>query len=338
MAENERAHFVCLTCSSRKKACDKALPACGPCVKRGLSCKYDDSGKKEKASRTYNPGKHFVASDTWSSPSSQASAAHSSWSAYSNWTTSPDTMSSSASVSQSIHSSLNQQVQEVMNFTNLTAEDISQIYFRSFHRLYPIISPELFQRVASKYAQAGHVAPSTDYSILILAMFLGITLPGHYRHSAFSLTGQEQLYVRIKSLLAQVQSSISPSLAFVQVMFVLTIWEYTRARPEAAYSSINTCASMARILGIGNELLEQPGEHHGSTNLDLVEIERRNVAWAIALLERFVSAYAEQNEKNTQLLQDHIGRNEQQKYTTPHTISRSVLPAAFRFAPIRFIS
>lgn len=277
MAETERAHFVCLTCSSRKKACDKALPACGPCVKRGLSCKYDHSGKKEKSSRAYNPGKHFVASDAWSTPSSQGSAAHSS----------PDTVSSSASISQSIHDSLNQQVQDVMNFTNLTADDISQRYFQSFHRLYPIISPELFQRVASKYAQGGNVAPSTEYSILILAMFLAITLPGHHRHSAFSLTGQEQLYVRIKSLLAQVQAAISPSLAFVQVMFIVTIWEYTRARPEAAYSSINTCASLARILGVGNELLEQPG-HPYSYKFDLVEIERRNVAWAIALLERYV--------------------------------------------------
>lgn len=280
MAETERAHFVCLTCSSRKKACDKALPACGSCVKRGLSCKYDDSGKKEKSSRAYNPGKHFVASDTWSSPSSQASAAHS------NWTGSPDTVSSSASISQSIHDSLNQQVRDVMSFTKLTANDISQRYFQSFHRLYPIISPQLFQQVASKYTQGGNVAPSTDYSILILAMFLAITLPGHHRHSAFSLTGQEQLYVRIKSLLAQVQTAISPSLAFVQVMFIVTIWEYTRARPEAAYSSINTCASLARILGVGNVLLEQP-ENQYSNEIDLVEMERRNVAWAIALLERY---------------------------------------------------
>lgn len=173
-----------------------------------------------------------------------------------------------------------------MSFTNLTADDISKRYFQSFHRLYPIISPELFQRVASKYA-GGNTPPSTDYSILILAMFLAITLPGHHRHSAFSLTGQEQLYVRIKSLLAQVQTAISPSLAFVQVMFIVTIWEYTRARPEAAYSSINTCASLARILGVGNELLEQPGHQYGNTNIDLVEMERRNVAWAIALLERY---------------------------------------------------
>jgi hypothetical protein len=280
MAETERAHFVCLTCSSRKKACDKALPACGPCVKRGLSCKYDASGKKEKSARAYNPGKHFVASDTWSSPNSQGSAAHTSW------TGSPDTVSSSGSISQSIYDSLNQQVQDVMNFTNLTADDISNRYFQSFHRLYPVISPELFHRVASKYAQGNNAAPSTDYSILILAMFLAITLPGHHRHSAFSLTGQEQLYVRIKSLLAQVQTAISPSLAFVQVMFIVTIWEYTRARPEAAYSSINTCASLARILGVGNELLEQPAHNQGAINIDLVEMERKNVAWAIALLER----------------------------------------------------
>ncbi|KAI7976603.1 hypothetical protein EIK77_009834 [Talaromyces pinophilus] len=307
MAETERAHFVCLTCSSRKKACDKALPACGPCIKRGLSCKYDDSGKKEKGPRAYNPGKHFVASDTWSSPSSQGSAVHSSW------TASPNTVSSSGSISQSIHDSLNQQIQDVMNFTNLTADDISDRYFQSFHRLYPIISPDLFQRVASKYAQGGNAAPSTDYSILVLAMFLAITLPGHQRHSAFSLTGQEQLYVRIKSLLAQVQTAIPPSLSFVQVMFIVTIWEYTRARPEAAYSSINICASMARILGVGNELLEHSGQHYGNININLVEMERRNVAWAIALLERYglLRIETEGYDRIANLSQDHIGRTEQ---------------------------
>uniref|UniRef100_A0A093Y4F7 Aflatoxin biosynthesis regulatory protein n=1 Tax=Talaromyces marneffei PM1 TaxID=1077442 RepID=A0A093Y4F7_TALMA len=305
MAETEHARFVCLTCSSRKKACDKVVPACGPCVKRGLSCKYDDSGKKEKGPRAYNPGKHFVASDTWSSPNNQGLAAHSSW------TSSPDTVSSSISVPQSIRDSLNQQVQDVMNITNLTADDISSRYFQSFHRLYPIISPELFQRVASKHAQGSNIPPSTDYSILILAMFLAITLPGYHRHSVFSLTGQEQLYVRIKSLLAQVQTVISPSLAFVQIMFIVTIWEYTRARPEAAYSSINTCASLARILGVGNELLEQSAYSQGAINIDLVEMEKRN---------------------------DRLGGTEQQEYTTPLTIPKSQLSTTSGFVAVRCIS
>lgn len=315
MAETERAQFVCLTCSSRKKACDKALPACGSCVKRGLTCKYDASRKKEKSSRAYNPGKHFVAFDTWSSQSSQGSAEHSSSAS------SPDTVHSSASMLRSIHDSLNQQVQDVMSFTNLTADDISQRYFQSFHGLYPIISPELFQQLASPYAHRSNVAPPTDYLILILAMFLAITMPGHQRHSAFSLTGQEQLYIRIKSLFAQVQAAISPSLAFVQVMFIITIWEYTRARPEAAYSSISTCASLARILGVGNELLEQPDHHYGSKSIDLAEMERRNVAWAITLLERYGSQRPIwELAKMTKLPQDYTSRTEKQEYATTHTI------------------
>ncbi|EED23116.1 conserved hypothetical protein [Talaromyces stipitatus ATCC 10500] len=276
----ERAQFVCTTCSARKKGCDKALPACGFCAKRGLSCKYDGPARKERSFRPYNPGKYFVASGTLNAPISPISIVNSA--------SSPDTPSVTASISQSIHESLYQQVRDVLNLANLTAEDISKRYFDSFHRLYPIISPELFYQAQSKYAHGGSISPSTDYSILVLAMFLAITLPGHHRPTNLSLSDQEQLYVKVKSLIAQIQTAISPSFALVQVMFIVTIWEYTRARPEAAYSSINACSSLARILGVGDELLEKSAPYQSNIITNLVEIVKRNVAWAVIMLERII--------------------------------------------------
>ncbi|TDZ20131.1 Transcription factor gsfR2 [Colletotrichum orbiculare MAFF 240422] len=42
---------VCLTCKSRKKKCDKALPGCGYCLRKNLSCRY----RRRAPQRTARP-------------------------------------------------------------------------------------------------------------------------------------------------------------------------------------------------------------------------------------------------------------------------------------------
>lgn len=322
-----RADFVCLNCSARKRACDKSLPACGSCVKRQLLCKYDDLNKKAKSNRPYNPGKHFVASGTLGGPDTHQPTVQDIC-----HIDDPTTMV--GPVLQTIRDALTDELHKLVGFTGLGTSEISHRYFQSFHHLYPIIVPELYYQMASKYApEDGGIPLSIDYAILILAMSLGITLPGHHRPTTFSLADQEQLYMKIKSFLAQIQTAIHPSLSLVQVTFIVAIWEYTRARVEAAYSSINVCSSLARILGIGTDWSTESLPGHSQTIADMVETERYNVAWAIAMLERYSSRIYINPQENLaaklmKISQDHLGGNGPKYHTASCAISRPRLSAA----------
>lgn len=286
MPEAKRAHFVCHACSVRKKACDKALPTCSFCAKRKLPCRYEVPARSRKGHRTYNPGRNFVALESPSSSEdhSQAGLAR---------IQTPGYRFPSAfdiPTSQSIQELLNHQVLDVLNCADLTAEDIGARYFQSFHKLYPIISPQLFHHVEAQYRHGGSI-PTAECSLRLLAMYLATTLPGPDRSSHHRFLNREQLYINIKLLFTQAQATIQPSLSLLQVAFIIAAWEYACCRSEIAYVSISTCSGLARFIGIGIEILKTSKDEHETVAADFDGIERENTAWAIAMLERYERVY-----------------------------------------------
>jgi Fungal specific transcription factor domain/Fungal Zn(2)-Cys(6) binuclear cluster domain len=269
MAESKHAACVCRACNVRKKACDKTLPACSSCTKRNLSCRYEITARARRA----HPGRLFVALDVLGS--SGPETGQPAQQRYLPAVHSPDS-----------DKSLSQQVLDIISVANLTPKDISERYFQTSHERCPVISPNLFNQRASKYRRAGGSMP-VDFSFLLLTMHLVNMLSNPCHPSQLSGFSREQLYIKTKSLFAQAQATICTSLSLIQALLLIATSEYVCLRLEAAYISMTTCAGLARVLGLGKGTLRTSEDVRGNDGVDLVQIERENVVWAIAMTERY---------------------------------------------------
>jgi len=186
---------------------------------------------------------------------------------------------------QSVEESLHQLAQQFTELTKLTYDNIIDRYFQAFHKWLPVVSPDSFRREASRYREEGRLPPA-DFTVLLLAMLL-IVLPALDPSLPPLRASQEFLYTTIKSAFSQAQASICISLRLVQAALLIALREYISVRPEAAYISMMTCAGLARVLGIGITSVRTTRDAPNRSDSRLEKMERENVAWAIAMLERY---------------------------------------------------
>ncbi|KAF2802621.1 uncharacterized protein BDZ99DRAFT_454620 [Mytilinidion resinicola] len=289
IANTTHAQNVCHACMLRKKACDKALPACGFCTSRQLRCRYDISAPKSKGQRTYNPGRHFVALQSPSPPNVSTQAK-----AVTRQLPSPESLQDHTPISASslyvfpqlVEESLNQLARRLTELTKLTYDNIVDRYFQSLHKSFPVISPDSFRREASRYRDKSHLPPA-DFTVLLLAMLL-VVLPPLDPSSLPPCASQEFFYTTTKSAFAQAQASLCTSLRLVQAAFLIALREYMCLRLETAYISAMTCAGMARVLGIGITSIRTTRDAQIASTSRPEMLERENLAWAIAMLERLI--------------------------------------------------
>jgi hypothetical protein len=280
MAENKQAQNVCYACNSLKKACDKGLPACNFCTKRGLLCRYDYMALERRGHRRYNPGRNFVALQTEDANPSDSTSRFASGEKLL-------PLSFLCSAGQSLEEIVNQHIQHVIQLANLRRDDIGKRYFQTFHQWIPVVSPDLFHEIEYEYqGRIGHTPPA-DFSILLLAMCLIISLPNLGDTSKALPLCRESLYTLVKSLFSQVQAFIPTSLPLVQAQLIIAMCEYACARGKAAYISMTTCIGLARLLGLGKPSMNSFRDQIPNHGIKLVDIERENVRWGIAMLERY---------------------------------------------------
>lgn len=288
MTDTKHAQNVSHACMLRKKACDKALPACSFCAGRRLLCRYDISAPKTGDRRAYNPGRHFVPLQSPSTPSvspqAKAMTRHLP-SPKSQKDPTPNQHSSLYVLPQSVEESLNQLAHHCTELTKLTYDNILDRYFQAFHTWLPVVSPDSFRREASRYREERRLPPA-DFTVLLLAMLL-IVLPAHDPYLRSPRASQEFLYTTTKSAFSQAQASICTSLRLVQAALLIALREYTSVRPEAAYISMMTCTGLARTLGIGITSVRTTRDAQKTSDSRLETMERENLAWAIAILERY---------------------------------------------------
>jgi hypothetical protein len=280
MAENIQAQNVCYACNSRKKACDKALPGCSFCSKRGLLCRYDITALERKGRRAINPGRNFVVLQTKDSNSSNTLSQVDS-------RPSPFSLPIACKIGQPLDDYVDQQVQHVILMANLSRHEISAHYFKTFHQWLPIISPDLFHEAEYEYQGKPEPAPPADFSVLLLAMCLIITIPNLGDTSKACPLSQDSLYKTAKLVFSQVQAVKCTSLPLVQALLIIAMCEYACVHGEAAYISITTCTGMARLLGLGKTSISSCRDKTSNPDAKLAEIQRENVTWGITMLERY---------------------------------------------------
>jgi hypothetical protein len=269
----ERASHVCTICKARKKACDKYIPNCGYCKKRGLTCSYD----LEHFSTSDNDVETGVPFLLFSSPSELSKR---------KTVSKPNCVFSdqhslfpSKDEAISLDATLNLQVNRMMQATGFTFQEISERYFQGFHVWLPVICPTLLESTCSHY-----IVPPADISVLILAIYLIVLCPPSASHRNPNEVGPEQLYVFVKMLASQVQAGISGTDPLLQASILISAYEYASGRPETAYISINSCLGMAFILGVN----EYRDPQFLNNEVDrLKSRESWNIWWGLVILQRY---------------------------------------------------
>lgn len=291
--EPERALWVCLTCRGRKKGCDKQLPKCGYCTRRGLPCVYNDappSHEQEAAdSRTGSTSRSDSQShgSMWSStrrksnsPTSSSAPDHPPGSLY-EFLGSVSNSGAGAGGGGGLDDLLNREVTGIFLDKKLTLPDLAERYFRGFHKWLPIVSPTRFHEAAA-HAKSGK--PPADFSLLVMAMYL-VSIPQG--------TGETEQpgspYLMIKMLFAQTQAVICASTALVQAGLMIAAYEYACQKLNPAYISIGTCVRIAHALGLDKTASALSGD---GAQLEpeqrLRMLEDWNVWWGVVVLERCV--------------------------------------------------
>lgn len=242
---------VCSTCKARKKGCDKNLPTCGYCAKRGLVCRYSEPPAIEG---------HL--------PSATSAA---------DFSTSILGLSLAADAETTLDQVVHTEVRQVLHRSGMSLDAITKRYFEGVHNWLPVVSPAHLHEAITN-VQPG--IPHADSSVLILTVCLVTINPSvcDSRRPIFL----ESLYVTAKTLFAQVQAVICASVHLVQAGLLITAYEYASGRPEAAYITIGTCARIGCSLGLG----KKPSIVEGDIQ-SLHAVELWNVWWGIVILERY---------------------------------------------------
>ncbi|KAH8696745.1 hypothetical protein BGW36DRAFT_298399 [Talaromyces proteolyticus] len=265
------AQYVCHACNARKKACDKKLPACGFCSARNLDCEYDEKTSKKKGFlRKYNPGRKFVTIPPRQSTDPPGQ-----------WLLLPTT-------TQSVDELVHTHALCLIGSMESPSQGPSELYFRTFHQWYPIISPEAFQHVESSCCRRNCIPPA-DFSILLLSMCMITSLPNQkqpFLLSSYFNCGV--VYTTTKSLFALVQATRCKSVRLTQAGFLIAACEYTCAHPETAYISLNTCLALMDFQGSQTQFSNTCAVERGTNGVRSISTDESNMVKAVATLERMI--------------------------------------------------
>jgi Fungal specific transcription factor domain len=136
-------------------------------------------------------------------------------------------------------STLYLQILRIIQATGQFVDDISARYFHGIHAFIPVVSR---RRIHNHLVDFG-APPPASFSILLLTMCL-ITYHPEFASTDTESLDQETLYLATKTLFAQVQASLPPSLDLIQAGIIISTYEYASGKTHDAFASIGFCARM----------------------------------------------------------------------------------------------
>ncbi|OHE91920.1 hypothetical protein CORC01_12770 [Colletotrichum orchidophilum] len=213
---------VCVTCKARKKRCDKQLPLCGYCTKKGLKCRYrntdsvqelgHDAFDRYRSGGLLGPDKYVAALKPLGSE-------------------------------VAVHLEVHRAIREMGFFV----DEVTSSYFQGLHRHLPFISRRQFHDDFT----ATRTTPSAGFSALVLSLSLVASSPRlSNRIEMKPPPARHSLYSATKSLLAQIQTAFPPTTQLIQAYLLSAIYEYAEGQPEEAFTTVATCIRMAYRLRI----------------------------------------------------------------------------------------
>ncbi|KAF5587215.1 Zn(II)2Cys6 transcription factor (Eurofung) [Fusarium pseudocircinatum] len=217
MTSPQRAPRVCRICKAKKKACDKELPTCSYCFKRGFNCVYENESDSppisDDVAQVFKP-----------------------WSL---------TLFPMAISPLTLDKTMAYHMHYMYRVVGQSRLQAGKRFLDNFQRWLPVIAPRCLHEHI-ELSQQG--LPGADVSVLLLAVCLVTLRSGGdlgdplFHHSA--------VHVTVKTLHAQVQAIMHASIALIQSGVILSAYEYATGQTDSAYISIAACIRMAQVVGV----------------------------------------------------------------------------------------
>ncbi|UKZ67948.1 uncharacterized protein TrAtP1_009106 [Trichoderma atroviride] len=291
---------ACFPCRHSKRRCDKSLPACQLCIRKGVECSYP----------TRRAQKYVVLPQ--SSETVQTTAP-----TRDNSTTSGVARSSeSASLERQGSLEASHATDIVQSFATATAiQFIAPRIFRDAHLEIPRINIAIPKDVAAHVGDLGqlHDIYATFSSqaviwtpVIFRKRFFNIALnPLSPRRTegvlmclcmklyctpapSYEDDGKRTLYKIVKEFYAEVEATGIMSVCILQSALLIAVYEIGNAIYPAAYMTVGNCARYGVALGLDKLMVSLTGE--GNLGKPWMEIEEmRRVWWGILILDRFLN-------------------------------------------------
>jgi hypothetical protein len=157
-----------------------------------------------------------------------------------------------------------------------TVEETSTAYFSTIHPWFPFISKKRMLLGTSLWDTG------PDSALLFLAMKLIITTP-----EPEVQPGDTHLYHITKRFLALLESGGCVSIAYLQSLILVALYEMSQAIHPAGWMTVGACARYLEVLRLPAHKSSSRILGHFSTWTELEE--RRRAWWAVYVLDRIIS-------------------------------------------------
>ncbi|PNP51028.1 hypothetical protein THARTR1_08256 [Trichoderma harzianum] len=295
------ARISCFSCRHNKRRCDKTLPACQLCIRRGVDCCYpkrraqkyvvlpeEDGTTEDSITGRHDALVNRVADSDRSSDWEQQSPLETSGataSAIQSFGTATAIQFIAPTLFREAHLEIPRiNITVPRHVTALTGE-IEQIRAISatFFSQVVIWTPVIFRKNFFNIALNPLSPRRTEGILLSLCMKLYCTPTTQDEPD-----GRTALYKATKQFYCEVEAAGILSICILQSAILIAVYEIGHAIYPAAYLTVGACARYGIALGLDKLLVDLTGENNAARPWMEVE-EMRRVWWGILILDRYAS-------------------------------------------------
>lgn len=296
------ARFACDPCRKGKRRCDRTLPRCALCARKGAQCVY----LSRRKSRQIRSEGRSATPNTLSSSSANVSRLDSQYDHRIPQSTpivtpvtpvTPTTSNETATATAiyfiapqifrqaqlelpRIHPSIPADISPFEKDPS-RIRNIAYTFFDSIHWWMPLISKKgFFAHLLNPLAQR-----RSELSLLIICMQLYCARDLNPGTGALDVT---VLYHNAKRLHFEMEAAGVLSLRVLQAGILIALYEFGQAIYPAAYLTVGACARYGTAIGVNNLREESQSDYGSPRSMSEVD-ERRRAWWTILFLDRFIN-------------------------------------------------
>ncbi|KAJ5387098.1 hypothetical protein N7509_009639 [Penicillium cosmopolitanum] len=284
----------CFPCRRSKRRCDKNLPTCQLCIRKGLKCSYP----RRRGQRSASPARSIQGSDYAIDPNSPygrpfvaSSGTGSHHQSGPVWpSSSPFAVTTAISfLAPNIFREarleiprLDVSIPDEVAFHIGKNQQVRQTAGKFFQTAWlPIVSRKRYLT-----AILNPLSPSRRPTALLALCMKLCCLPVHDDEGP----GRSSLYQLVKKFYSEVESIQDLCVEILQAAILIAIFEIGDAIYPAAYLTVGACARYGIAMGLGKINKDRMGGQHNRIGSWMEIEERRRAWWAILTLDRSVTS------------------------------------------------
>ncbi|EED22258.1 conserved hypothetical protein [Talaromyces stipitatus ATCC 10500] len=258
----------CFSCRRSKRRCDKSLPSCQLCIRKGLKCNYPH----RRGQRSPSPPHSSRGSETATDSDSSTFSSFAVTSAIS--FLAPDLFRQARLEIPRLRLDIPDDVTSHLGDSQQVRETANNFFQMTWM---PIISRKYYLA-----AVLNPLSPSRrSTALLALCMKLCcLRVEGAERNS---------LYRLVKKFYSEVESTEGLCVQILQAGIFIAVFEIGDAIYPAAYLTVGACARYGVAMGLDKINKDRMGDAHNFSAPWMEIEERRRAWWAVLILDRFLN-------------------------------------------------